>query len=174
MVIIFSLLLLIFLAAFFGLESFAVNIMEASDVRILGYSILTPEFRGFLGIGAIFCEVVIISLALLDRIGETIMAAIKPIARLIPLGVFIGSAWKTLSPIVLNLLPPNVAAATGFVQDPAYISTAVTTGGLADGILLTLGTMLLFAITTYALDKRQESTQIRNLKREVERLRRAI
>ncbi len=174
MIIIFSLLLIIFLAGFFGLEPFATNVLQASDVRILGYSILSPEFQVFLGIGAVFCEAVIIFMGMLDHIGETIRTAIKPIARLVPLVVFIGSAWETLSPIVLNILPPNAAATIGYVQSPAYMTTAVRTGQLADGILWTLGTMILFAITTYALGRRQDTDQVQSLKREVERLRRAI
>ena len=173
MVAIFSILMLMFLGAFLGLDQFATNVMNASDIQVLGISVLGPEFRAFLGLGTVFCQAAIIFLAMIDRVGETIKAALMPMARLIPLGAFVAFAWETISPILLGFLPQNIRATFG-VAGQADISTAMDNGDFTNGVVFTLITMLLFMVATYTRNKSPDSAEVKALRKEVERLRRAI
>ncbi len=148
------LLLLVFLAGFFGLETYAQNVMQASDIRILGISLLSSEFRAFLGIGVLFLEFAVILFSMLDRIGDTIREIIRLAARLLPFGLFLTSIWKTFAPVLQALLPNEILGQIGMAsENPAPLTQVVTGDGFSEGVLLTLGTMALFIITTYALNR---------------------
>lgn len=175
----FVLLLIIFLVAFFGgIEAFAdfyrdyVN--QQGDVRILGLlsltSLTSPEFKVFLGGGIVFLEFVIILFSMLDRIVDTIKEIIRPVAKLIPLGAFLTAIYQTFKPIVESLLPQEVVGAAG--NNPGYIAQAVRDGSLTTGILLTLGTMILFILAGRAL--RPENEEVKKLQAELARTRRAL
>jgi hypothetical protein len=56
--------------------------------------------------------------------------------------------------------------------NPAYIATAVENGSLTEGILLTLGTMLLFILATRALSS--ESAEVRALRAELAKYRKVL
>ena len=78
--------------------------------------------------------------------------------------------YKTFAPIVESLLPQAVVGAAG--DNPAYIAQAAQDGSLTRGILITLGTMLLFLLAYRALTA--ESEEVRALKAELARTRRAL
>ncbi|GEM_PF-1905422 len=168
----FSLLLIGFLLAFFGMESFIVNYLGYADVRVLGISLLSPGMQVFLGIGIIFCEFAIIMFAMLDHVGNTIKEVIKPLVKVIPLLAFGTATYRTFSPIAFNLMPQPVAQAMGGPTYNVSIAQAVSSGSFNEGILLTLATMLLFILAVAALKERSESpegqkskTQITNIKK---------
>jgi len=168
MVAIFVLLLIGFLVAFFG-GTELLNEFVGGQVQIMGTSLDSPAVQVFLGGGIIFLEFVIILFAMLDRIVDTIKEVIKPLAKLIPLGAFLTSIYQTFEPIVKSFLPKEIVGAAG--NNPGYIAQAVQDGTLSRGILLTLGTMILFLLANRAL--RPESEEVKALKAELAKARRA-
>lgn len=172
MALLFSTLLIIFLLSFFGLEHFANNVMLASDIRVLGISILSEEFRAFLGVGTIFCEAALIFFVMLDKVGDVVRAALKPVVRLIPLGAFLFAAWDTLTPILVPLFPDSVGRSLG-VANNVSIQQTVNTGSFATGVVITLVTMLFFALTANAI-KSPESERIRRLEAELARYKKML
>jgi hypothetical protein len=166
-------MLVVFLTAFLGLEQFANNVMQASDIRILGFSILSEEFRVFLGAGTIFFEAAIIFFVMLDRVGDVIRTALIPVARLVPLVLFVFTAWNTLAPVIVPLLPAGVGELVGVYGNQVTVAQTVSSGSFAVGVMLTLGTMLFFALTTYTLG-RQENAEVRALRQELARYQKAL
>lgn len=170
-----GLILIILLFAFFGLEGFVVNYVGAADVRIMGISLLSNGFRGFLGLAIVFCEIGIILYSMLDRVGDAIRDVIKPLLRLLPLGAFLSTSYDTFSPLVYSILPVEVSAAMG---EPSYenlnFAQSVNTPAFSEGILLTLFTMLLFIITSGALSKTRDSSRIGELEAQVRRYRKEL
>ena len=164
-------LLIVFLAGFFGLEQFAQNALNASDIRVIGISILSPEFRLFLGIGVIFCEFAIVFFSMLPRIGDTIKDALIPLARLLPMGAFLGAIYNTFEPIFRDLMPASLSATS---SNGAYIAQAISTGSFGRNLILTLLTMILFAITTQALGNTTSNSEVQRLRAEVERYRKEL
>lgn len=127
----------------------------------------------FLGLGILFCQFAIIIFSMLDRIGDTIKAVIKPLVRLVPLFIFLGSIWKTYVPVVINLLPDSIAGFLGVTKVEGYMAQAVDDGTFSLGVVLTLGAMLLFVVTTYALG-RQDNARLKALEAENARLRKQL
>jgi hypothetical protein len=170
MVGILILLLIAFLAAFFGLDQYA-DIVGASDLRLrfIGFSLLSPEFRVFLGIGIAALEFGIILFSMLDRIVETIRETIKPLARLVPLGAFLISSYQTFVPIFLNVVTLSDA---GPAVRTDYFFEVINNNRFSEGILLTLFTMVLFLIANRAL--RSESDEVKALRAELARYRRVL
>lgn len=170
-----GLILIILLFAFFGLEGFVVNYFNAADVRILGISLLSNGFRGFIGLAIVFCEIGIILYSMLDKVGDAIRDVIKPLLRLLPLGAFLSTSYDTFSPLVLSVLPAEVAAAIG---EPSYenlnFAQVVNTPAFSEGILLTLFTMGLFVFTSKTLSETRDSAQVRELRAEIKRYRKEL
>jgi hypothetical protein len=165
----FIFLLIISLAGFFGLQQFTNNFLLASDIRILGFSILTPGFRFFLGACVVFCEFAIIFFSMLDKIGEAIKAALVPVVRLIPMGAFIAAVFRMFSPLLATLMP-ETAARFGAYSAQANMSQAIQVGVTGENVLLTLLTMLLFYITFRVLSApRAENPQVKDLQARLQR-----
>lgn len=170
MVRLFVLLLLLFFGAYIGVE-----ILRATG-RSVEYGDVSLQFlqsdavRASLGIGIIVCEFVIILFSMLFHIADTIRDVIKPLARLIPLGLFVLAIYRTFSPLITGFLPTEI---TGAAQtDPfAYLSTAAASGTLTQTILFSLGSMLLFVLANRALGG--DTSRIKTLEAELAKLRRA-
>lgn len=166
---IFVLLLIVFLVAFFGGID-ALNQYLGGEVQILGTSLKSPEVQVFLGGGIVLFEFIIILFSMLDRIIDTIKEVIRPVAKLIPLGAFLTAIYQTFEPIIKSFLPEQVVGAAG--NNPGYIAQAVNDGTLTQGILLTLGTMILFLLAGRAL--RPDNAEVKRLQAELARTRRAL
>jgi hypothetical protein len=160
-------LLSLFLCAFLGLEPFLVNVVKASDIRVLGISLTETGFRAFLGFGVVFLEFAVIFFALLDRGGETIKAVLKPLVSLLPLLGFIFSSYQTFAPIFTSLLPRSLAAQAGIAQNENYLAQAVNDGSFTRNVVVTVVMMVLFVITTFALSRPDNiSSEVRRLREE--------
>jgi hypothetical protein len=166
----FVLLLLLFFGAYIGLE-----ILRATqqDMLVMGtynlQSLQSTEFRAFLGIAIIICEFIIILFSMLFHIADTLRDVIKPMARLVPLGLFVLAIYRTFAPILSSFLPTEITVAAE--TDPiAYLTAAAADGTLTRTILFSLGSMLLFVLANRALGA--ESSELRALKAEVAKLRR--
>jgi hypothetical protein len=171
--VLFFLLLIVFITAFFGMESFVVNFMQAADVKVLGISMLDPGFRLFLALGIVFCQLVIIMVAMLDRVGDTIRDVIKPIFRLLPLMAFVTVSYNTFAPIVFSMLPETAAQVAG--QSPNYnFAQAVYAPEFSTKIMLTVVTMVLFLITSSTLSDTRDSARVRQLEAQIKRLKRDL
>lgn len=170
MVGIFVVLLIIFLTAFFGLDQYA-SAMGAEDLRIryLGISLLSPEFRVFLGLGIVFLEFAVILFSMLDRIVDTVRETIKPLARLIPLVAFLTASYQTFAPILRNSV---IIEDAGPAVQTNYLFNVVNDSGFRAGILLTLFTMILFLLANRAL--RSESDEVKALRAELAKYRRLM
>lgn len=138
-------ILLILLALFFFPE-FVLEQTQASDIRVLGISITSPEFRALLGVGIAFCELMIIVFS--SSIVLTIIEAIK----LVPLMFFIMAMYKTFWPIVSGLIPAE-GAETFNADRGTYLQEAVNNDAFKEGVILTLVTMLFFVIVNQAFGK---------------------
>jgi hypothetical protein len=170
MVFLLVMLLSLFLCAFLGLEPFLVNVIHATDVRIVGISLTGTGFRAFLGFGVVFLEFALIVFALLDRVGETIKAVLKPLASLLPLVGFIFSSYQTFAPIFASLLPRSLATQAGIAQNENYLAQAVNDGTFTRNVVVTVVMMLLFVLTTLALSRPGDvSAEIRRLRAENDR-----
>jgi len=172
---VFGFLLIMFLIAFFGMESYIVNYMGKADVRIMGVSLLSNGVQAFLGIAILFCQFAIILFSMLDRVGETIRDIIKPLIRIIPLWAFISVSYSTFSPLFFSLFPPNVAMAMGV---PTYenfsFAQAVNQQTFSEGILVMSFTMLLFVIATAALRDKRDTARVKQLEAQIRRLKRSM
>lgn len=186
---VFVILLIIFLCAFLGLRPFVTTVLQArgvqaQDVEVMGVSIFGIGVQVFLAIGIIFLEFVIIFISLLDRIGETIKAVLKPLVSLVPLGLFISSLKNTFTPIFLSVLPDNLAlelggatltANAGVARNEDYLIAAVTNGSFTRDVVLTVVFMLLFAIISYTMVKpRDFSEEVKRLRAENERFKKLL
>lgn len=170
MVRLFVLLLLLFFGIYIGLDILRVTQRDVMVGDISAQSLQSAQFRAFLGIAIIICEFVIILFSMLFHIADTLRDVIKPLARLIPLGLFVLAIYRTFSPLLTVFLPTEV---TGAAQENAmnYMTMAATDGTLTQTILFSLGSMLLFVLANRALGG--ENPEIKALKAEVARLRRA-
>jgi hypothetical protein len=145
----FVLLLLLFSALFFGLEPAAQTALRYKDIKVLGVSLLTSDFRAFLGVCIAFCELVLIfsSVRILSTLGN-IVKVLKDFIRLLPLAAFCLAAYKTFWPIINNeVIPASIAKRLGITQNPAYIAQTVDSRSFSQGVLVTLITLLFFALT---------------------------
>lgn len=177
-------LLIIFLCAFLGLRPFTASVMQAQDVSIMGISIFGVGFQVFLALGVVFLEFAIIFFSLLDRIGDTIKAVLKPLVSLLPLGAFVAAVQKTFTPIFLSILPDtwaiqfgaaNIAANAGIGQNESYIAQAIANGSFTVNVLLTVVTMFLFAVISYATARPADfAAEVRRLRAENARFRKLL
>ena len=154
----FVLLLLLLSGAYIGLEILQAtgNQLTYGDVSL--QFLQSDQIRAFLGIGIIICEFVIILFSMLYGIADTIRDVIKPLARLIPLGLFVLAIYRTFEPIFT-------------AEDPvAYLMEAASDGTLTRAILFSLGSMLLFVLANRALGG--ETLRVKSLEAELAKLRR--
>ena len=175
--LIFIILLIVFLGGFFGLGYFDIQISNTAPPLIASLNqagISMTQIQIILGIGILFCQFAIILFSMLDPIADTIKAIIKPLVRLVPLIAFLTSIWKTYAPVLFSILPAGVAQAFGVTKVEGYMAQAVSTGAFTTGVLITLGTMVLFVVTTFALGRSQDSAQVKALKAENAKLRRQL
>ena len=94
---------------------------------------------------------------MLFHIADTIRDVIKPLARLIPLGLFVLAIYRTFEPIFT-------------AEDPvAYLTEAASNGTLTRAILFSLGSMLLFVLANRALGG--DTLRIKSLEAELAKLR---
>ncbi len=123
-------------------------------------------------------------MSLLDRIGETIKAVLKPLLSLVPLVGFISAVKETFTPIFLSVLPDNLAlefggatitADAGIAQNENYLAAAVADGSFTTNVLLTVGTMLLFALTSHLMIRPAGSSEeVKKLRADNDRLRKML
>jgi hypothetical protein len=164
------------MAGFFGLGYFDIQVSEAyppliASVTQAGISMTTLQI--LLGVGILICQMAIILFSMLDRIGYAIRAIVVPLIRLIPLLAFLTSVWKTYSPIIFNLLPPSFGEVFGVTTSEGYMVQAVSDGTFSRGVIITLITMIIFVIASFALRPR-DSAQIKALKSENAKLRKQV
>ncbi|MCB0209070.1 MAG: hypothetical protein KDJ52_07065 [Anaerolineae bacterium] len=165
MVNIFVLLLIFFLAAFFGVDLLP-QFLGGTQIEVMGVRVASldnPNLQVILGGAVVFLQFAIIIFSMLGHIGDTIRETIKPVARLFLLGAFLASAYYMFEPIIGPVL---------FEQQPLDVAAIVTGDTLKVGILLTLGTMILFLMANRNL--RTESEEIKALRRELARYRRVL
>ncbi len=172
---IFVILLIIFGGAFISLGYFDVQITESTTLlaALNDVGITTNELQLLLGVAILFCQLAIILFSMLDRIGSAILAIVKPLLRLIPLIAFLTTVWKTYSPIVFNLLPARFAEIFGVSTTDDYLSQSISDGSFMLGVILTIVTMLVFVLFSYAL-RPGDSTQVRQLKAENAKLKKQV
>jgi hypothetical protein len=174
MALIFTILMLVFIAAFLGLGyGYDFKILDNTAPLITTLTqigISTTQVQILLGVGILFCQFGIIIFSMLDRISDTVKAIIKPLVRLVPLSAFLTAIWQTYSPVMFSLLPGGVAQAFGAARVDNYMAQAVSDGSFSTGVLWTLGTMLLFMVTTRALGQPRDSEQVKYLRAQVKSL----
>ena len=164
MVRLFVLLLIIFLIVFFGLD--IITEVFGSEIQVMDTTVGSLKDKNveiFLGGAIAFLEFAVILFSMLHRIADTIREIIKPIARLVPLGGFLASIYMTFKPIADNIFSGG---------DSASVAAIVDSGSFSFGILLTLGTMLLFLVANRILG--EESAEVRALRAELAKYRRAL
>lgn len=174
--LLFIVLLAVFLAGFFGLGYFDVQVSEAypplfASLTQAGVSLDTIQI--LLGIGILICQIAIILFSMLDWIGYAIKAVIVPLLRLVPLIAFLTTVWKTYAPIIFSLLPERFAEVFGVSTGEDYMAQAVSDGSFARGVIITLFTMILFVVVSFAL-RPGDTAQIKALKTENARLKRRL
>jgi len=169
MVRLFAFLLVIFLILFFGPSLYTDITGDALQVANVPIQNI-PELQTILGGGIAFFQIAIVIFSILDRAADTFKFIIRPFAAFISLIIFLGVMYRTFAPILVNFVPQQAAQAMG-VQgaDPA---THVISSQFAAGILFTLGTMLFFLLAYRALT--EESDQVKRLRSEIAKLRRAL
>jgi hypothetical protein len=174
MALIFTILMLVLLAAFLGLgygyDFKALDSAPPLISTLTQIGISTTQVQILLGVGILFCQFGIIIVSMLDRIGDTVKAIIKPLIRLVPLSAFLTAIWQTYSPVMFSLLPSGVAQAFGAAKVDSYMAQAVSDGSFSSGVLWTLVTMLLFVITTRVLGQSADSDRVRDLRAQVRSL----
>jgi len=172
---IFVILLIIFGIAFISLGYFDVQVTESTTllVALNDLGITTDELQILLGVAILFCQLAIILFSMLDRIGFAILAIVKPLLRLVPLIAFLTTVWKTYSPIVFNLLPDRFAEIFGVSTADGYLSQSISDGTFMLGVILTIVTMLVFVLVSYAL-RPGDSPQVRQLKAENAKLKKQV
>ncbi len=146
----FVILLLVLSAIFFGLEQtvehrYGLN----SNVKVIGFPLLSPEFRVLLGVAIVFCEfVILVASGSIVNTLENSIKLFKSSLKLLPLLIFFLVAWQTFWPIIANeLIPASTANRFGISQDASFdLTTTVNGRSFRDGILLTLVTMFFFSI----------------------------
>ena len=166
MVGIFVILLLACLAIFYIPGLYAGS--TGTEIQIAGVSMQSAQIQVLAASGIAFFQFAIVIFSVLDRIADTIKLIIKPIAVLLPLVAFLFTSYKTFSPILATFLPGDLFG----TQTTADLATVVSSQQFATGILITLGTMLLFLLSYKALTA--ESQEIKALKSELARTRRAL
>jgi hypothetical protein len=161
----FVLLLLLFFGAYIGLE-----VLRATQQEMMwgSYSLQSTEVRAALGIAIITCEFVIVLFSMLFHIADTLRDVVKPLARLIPLSLFVTAIYKTFSPLLMGFLPTEITGAAE-TNPFDYLTQAAASGTLTQTILFSLGSMLLFVLANRALGA--ESSELRALRAEVTKLR---
>ncbi|MCB0193916.1 MAG: hypothetical protein KDJ65_18340 [Anaerolineae bacterium] len=165
MITILVLLLIACVTAFFGLD-FLPQILGGTQIEVMGVPVASldnPNLHILLGAAVVFLQFAIIMFSMLGQIGDTIRETIKPVARLFLLGAFLASAYYMFEPIIAPLF---------FGQQAPNMAAVVSDDTLKIGIMLTLGTMILFLMANRNL--RTESEEIKALKRELARYRRAL
>jgi len=147
---VFVLLLLVLSIIFFFLEPTVQHRYGPdSNIKVIGYPLLGPEFRVLLGVAIVFCEMIIMVAS--GSIITTLENAIKLLMgslKLLPLFVFGLVASQTFWPIIANeIIPASTANSFGISQDASFdLTTTVNDRSFRDGILLTLVTLAFFAI----------------------------
>lgn len=165
MVALFVLLLLIFFAAFFGLDQatqafgIASNNSDILLTTVGDYqvSLSRAAVRVFLGAGIVLFQLLIIIMSVFDRIMDTIKATIRPVATLVPLVAFLFSVYNTFRPIIENFLSGDVEFIAQTVNDPAFTQQ----------MLVTFGLMILFLLVAAILGG--ESAEVRRMRSELQR-----
>lgn len=165
MVALFVLLLLIFFAAFFGLDQATQALGIASNnsdillttVGEYQVSLSRAGVRTFLGGGIVLFELLIIVMSVFDRIMDTIKATVRPVATLVPLVAFLYSVYNTFRPIIENFLSGDVE----------YIAQAVNDPSFTQEVLVTFGLMVLFLVVAGILGG--ESAEMRRMRSELQR-----
>jgi len=170
MVGLFVLLLLGALALFYGPSLYTNATGQA--VTVAGVAIQDiPQIQVILASSIAFLQFAIVVFSLLDRIADTFKFIIKPIAVLLPLAAFLLSSIRTFGPILAGILPGAMLDAAGANTDVS-VATWVTSPDFAAGVLITLGTMLLFLVTYKALTA--ESAEVKALRAELARTKKAL
>ncbi len=136
-------LLILLLVPFFIAEPLANSVFQASDVKIFGVSLLGEEVHTLLGIAIAICELAIVMFSMLGRIRDTIDDLLRPLLRFLPLAAFFFVFFDTFRPIFANFFPGLFGA-----PDPNItIAQAVSQDTFSEGVLLTVGAMVLFLMT---------------------------
>ncbi|MEM7028530.1 MAG: hypothetical protein AAF629_02970 [Chloroflexota bacterium] len=177
-------LLGLFLCAFIGLRPFVTTVLQAQDVSIMGFSVFDTGLQVFLALGIVFLEFAIIFFSLLDRIGDTIKSVLKPLASLIPLGMFVSYIQKTFTPIFLSMFPQRTALQIGDAQitaessmpvNESYITAAINSGDFTYNVLLTVAFMGLFALISSAVSQPKDfASELRRLRAENARFKKLL
>jgi hypothetical protein len=169
-VALFALLLIIFLAAFFGLDLLtgpgAGGDIYIATVQNNDVFLSSSGIRVFLVGGILFFEFVIIVASLFDRMLNTIRVIIRPLITLIPLSAFLYSAYQTFYPIIKSLVPIDGEA------DPGQIAEIVNNSGFNSDVLQTIGTMLLYLIVAKVIGRGMvDADEVRAMRAELRRYR---
>jgi hypothetical protein len=138
-----AILLILLLVPFFIAEPLANSIFQASDVRILGVSLLGEEVHTVLGIAIAICELAIVMFSMLGRIRDTIDDLLRPLLRFLPLAGFFFAFFDTFRPILSNFFP----GLFGRPEPNVTIAQAVSRDTFSEGVLLTVGALVLFLMT---------------------------
>lgn len=165
-VALFVLLLLIFYAAFFGLDQVTQALGIASNnsdillttVGNYQVSLSRAAVRIFLGGGIVVFQLLIIVMSVFDRIMDTIKATVRPVATLVPLVAFLFSVYNTFRPIIENFLGGDIESIAQSVNDPSFTQQ----------MLVTFGLMVLFLVVAAILGG--ESAEMKRMRSELQRL----
>ncbi len=137
-------LLIIFFAAFFLLGNVPADTVPLPVPAIAGYQpvLSMASLRVLLGGGIVMLQFIVIVLAVAGRALDVIRVFIRPIAVLIPLVMFVSSAYQTFSLVAKSTLPTEI---TGASTD---FAATVNQAEFSQSVLWTFGTMMLFLLFT--------------------------
>ena len=176
MVAISSVLLVGCLFGFFWLNEI-VQTMGIFGVSTVGDDIILATLNNFqiavsmsalrvlLAGGSVFFQFIIIVRVMSDRIFDSLRVLIRPLIMLVPISVFVLSAFRTFEPIIRSLLPPELGG-----ENPDYIASVANSETLARSVLITFGAMLFYLVLS-AIMGDNSSAEIRNLRAELRRCR---
>jgi hypothetical protein len=172
---IFVILLIISSILFLTLGYFDVQISANTTLlaALNDLGITTDELQVLLGVAILFCQLGIILFSMLDRIGFAILSLVKPLIRIVPLIAFLTTVWKTYSPIIFNLLPERFSEIFGVSTTEGYLAQSISDGTFMLGVIITIVTMLVFVLVSYAL-RPGDSAQVKQLKAENDKLKKQV
>lgn len=171
----FAFILLIgFLAGFYGLDyvlqalqglglaSVSGDSVALAQVAGMQISLSLSALRVFLAAGAVFTQFVIV-LSMFDTVLDALKLIIRPLLMLVPIIVFLFTAYNTFEPIVRSLLPAEVGGA-----DSAYIAN-LADNELPRTLLYMFGAIIFFWLMSGVLYSRSAAAEVERLRAELRR-----
>lgn len=150
-----AMLLIILLIPFFVAEPLINSVFNARDVKVFGVSFVGQQVHTFLGIAIVICEIAIVLFSMLGRMRDTLDDILRPFLRFAPLYAFFEVFRRSFRPILTRYFP----FLFGSPEQEASIAQAVSSNAFTEGVLLSVGALILFIITNNFLSKWRRSVR---------------